>query len=175
MDDRSTEERQRASILSNLLDREKELDAELGKLRPYSPIWWRKVGRAGELRMRRIELEQPPPAPAGGGRGRSMIDKGSRILVQCLMHSTKPGELIAATLRKVGSDTLALCPKCIVAGAELRDRIKAELTVDNMAEALEGAQGEKPSNSTTERRPSPPGTPPSPEAKFEEIRDDKPS
>lgn len=64
-----------------------------------------------------------------------MADSRGRILIICLMHS-KPGELIAATLRKAGGDTVAVCPKCMADGAAIREKLGVELTLENVSSAL---------------------------------------
>lgn len=55
-----------------------------------------------------------------------------RILVLCPLHS-RPGEMVAAVLRRAGPDFVALCPHCIEDGR----RIQEETGLSLVEEAVE--------------------------------------
>ena len=51
------ERRRLATHLSNVLARERENDRDLSAAPTWSRLWWKRVGRAGDLRSQRIETE----------------------------------------------------------------------------------------------------------------------
>lgn len=67
-----------------------------------------------------------------------------RIFVVCIVHS-RPGEPLLATMRPLDAENwVAVCPACVEQGKEIRDRLKLELTREEVKVGQKHGLAESP-------------------------------
>ena len=106
--------------MENLLKLEAETDQEHKASKEYSAEWWRTLKKLNRLRNERIRMEARLKEMSASPRER-------RIMLLCPLHC-QPGEVLEAHITEFASDWLALCPRCIEQGKEIRAKTGLSFT-----------------------------------------------